>query len=39
MDRSAELINEPSYFFTEPWEPVVVRRGDFACARVSRNKP
>jgi hypothetical protein len=28
MDKSAELINEPSYFFTEPWEPVIVRRGD-----------
>lgn len=28
MERSVELINEQSYFFTEPWKPVIVRRGD-----------
>lgn len=28
MEKCAELIEEPSYFFTEPWEPIIVRRGD-----------
>jgi len=26
--KKNEPIDEASYFFTEPWEPVTVRRGD-----------
>ena len=28
MAIRAELESEPRFFFTAPWEPVVVRRGD-----------
>lgn len=28
VEKVNALISEPSFFFTEPWEPLIVRRGD-----------